>query len=149
MRVEATLNQRPDGRACAVARLAASLASEFLRKVLALRRLLSDYLRGSISGSSFARICRKKGHCMGKHVILHSVHQQDESESDNATEGVIWKARDLWSAPVKWSNHGMQAQKSSESMQSSAATVVGILRAAALCEAAVRRQRSRRRIAAA
>ena len=23
----------------------------------------------------------------------------DESESDNATEGVIWKARDLWSAP--------------------------------------------------
>jgi len=45
-----------------------------------------------------------------------------ESESDNATEGVIWKARDLWSAPVEWSNHGMQAQKSSESMQSSAAT---------------------------
>ncbi len=24
---------------------------------------------------------------------------------DNATEGVIWKARDLWSAPVEWSNH--------------------------------------------
>jgi len=46
-----------------------------------------------------------------------------ESESDNATEGVIWKARDLWSAPVEWSNHGMQAQKSSESMQSSAATM--------------------------
>ena len=45
-----------------------------------------------------------------------------ESESDNATEGVIWKARDLWSAPVEWSSHGMQAQKPSESMQSSAAT---------------------------
>ena len=27
-----------------------------------------------------------------------------QSESDNATEGVIWKARDLWSAPVEWSN---------------------------------------------
>ena len=25
---------------------------------------------------------------------------ESESESDNATEGVIWKARDLWSAPV-------------------------------------------------
>ncbi len=45
-----------------------------------------------------------------------------KSESDNATEGVIWKARDLWSAPFEWSNHGMQAQKPSESMQSSAAT---------------------------
>jgi len=29
--------------------------------------------------------------------ILYSI----QSESDNATKGVIWKARDLWSAPVK------------------------------------------------
>ena len=39
---------------------------------------------------------------------------QSESESDNATEGVSWKARDLWSAPVEWSNHEMQERKSNE-----------------------------------
>ena len=27
--------------------------------------------------------------------------KQSESESDNPTEGVVWKARDLWSAPVE------------------------------------------------
>ena len=32
-------------------------------------------------------------------------HVLVESESDNATEGVIWKARDLWSAPVERSSH--------------------------------------------
>ena len=37
--------------------------------------------------------------------------QESDSESDNATEGVIWEARDLWSAPVERSSHGMQARK--------------------------------------
>ena len=55
--------------------------------------------------------------CAGRTIL--------QSESDNATEGVIWKARDLWSAPVEWSNHGMQAQKSNESTQSSAAAIGG------------------------
>jgi len=63
----------------------------------------------------------------------HSMHAT-ESESDNATEGVIWRARDLWSAPVEWSNHEMQVQKPYESMQSSAATMVVILRAAAAAQ---------------
>ena len=48
-----------------------------------------------------------------------------ESESDNATEGVSWKARDLWSAPVEWSNDEMQERKCNEPMQSSAATIGG------------------------
>jgi len=52
-------------------------------------------------------------------------HSESESESNNATECVIWKAQDLWSAPVEWSNHEMQAQKSNESMQSSAAAIGG------------------------
>ncbi len=63
---------------------------------------------------------------------------ESESESDNATEGVIWKARDLWSAPVEWSNHGMQAQKSSESMWSSAATCGGHPPSGGCCAMSVR-----------
>ena len=43
----------------------------------------------------------------------------------DANEGVSWKARDLWSAPVERSSHEMQEQTSDESMQPSA-TVCGV-----------------------
>ncbi len=64
----------------------------------------------------------------------------NESESDNATEGVIWKARDLWSAPVEWSNHEMQGRKSNESMQASlaAATTGGHSPSGGCCAFSVR-----------
>ena len=44
--------------------------------------------------------------------------------TDSATEGVNWKARDLWSPSVERRNcsHGMQERKFVESVQSSAAT---------------------------
>ena len=64
-------------------------------------------------------------------------YPQSESESDNATEGVSWKARDLWSAPVEWSNHEMQERKSNESMQSSAATIGGHPLSGGCCAIAV------------
>jgi len=55
-----------------------------------------------------------------------------ESESDNATEGVIWKARDLWSAPVEWSNPTECKNGSLTSLCShQERQLVGILRAAA------------------
>ena len=35
-----------------------------------------------------------------------------ENESDTATQGVSWKARDLWSAPVEWSSHEVRTRRS-------------------------------------
>ena len=63
-------------------------------------------------------------HFEGLQLVLTQACES-ESESDNATEGVSWKARDLWSAPVEWSNHEMREHEPSESMQSSAATSGG------------------------
>ena len=50
---------------------------------------------------------------------------------DNATEGVIWKARDLWSAPVERSSHGMQARKSNRLCSLRQGLAAGILQSAA------------------
>ncbi len=50
----------------------------------------------------------------------------------------MWKARDLWSAPVEWSNHELQGGKSDESMQSSAATIGGHPPSGACCAISVR-----------
>jgi len=73
------------------------------------------------------RTCPKQRLRTGDTSVLQFGNAQSESESENATEGVIWKARDLWSAPVEWSNHGMQERKFNECMQSLAATIGGHL----------------------
>ena len=57
--------------------------------------------------------------------------KQSESESDNPTEGVVWKARDLWSAPVERSSHGLQARKSNRLCSLRQGLAAGILQSAA------------------
>ena len=64
------------------------------------------------------------------HPVVRAV-QHSESESDNTTEGVIWKARDPWSAPVERSSHGMQERKSYRLCSLRQGLAAGILWAAA------------------
>ena len=76
----------------------------------------------------------RRGHAA---KLLLGQHLKTESESGNATEGVFWKARDLWSA-VEWSNLEMQKLKSNESIQSSAATIGGHPPSSSRCAMSVR-----------
>ena len=46
-------------------------------------------------------------------------------------EGVIWKARDLWSAPVERSSHGLQARKCNRLCSLRQGLAAGILLSAA------------------
>ena len=69
--------------------------------------------------------CPRLSSQKGTHVAgLGKLGGFSESESDNATEGVIWKARDLWSAPVIASRLACPCMSSETSIHYSFASAV-------------------------
>jgi len=64
-------------------------------------------------------------------------HRGRNLESDNAPDGVIWKARDLWSASVERSSYGTSGHDSEESRQPRAATGCGHPPAGGCCSSSV------------
>lgn len=94
------------------------------------------------------KVQRARGQCAGTHrrqaasplpSILQRLLQglRAQSESDDAAVGVIWTARNLWSAPIEWSRHGMQERQSGEPMQSLLATSGGHPSAGSRCASSV------------
>ncbi len=71
-------------------------------------KLAADFTRENKKKDGLCALCKICKNAAAARRAEARANVLNESESDNATEGVIWKARDLCSAPVEWSKwYGM------------------------------------------